>query len=258
MDFDDDLIACAQIVERADPDRFATVMAAKPAARVVLFPIYAFNVEVSRAPWVTSEPMIAEMRLQWWYDALDEVIAGGAVRRHEVVTPLALAVDADVARLLQQVVEARRKDTEPLPFDDGAQFESYIEATGGALMEAASRALGDTDGRAARDLGFASGLAAYLLAVPELEARGKAPLADGTEAAVAGHARQGLERLKAARAARGQVPGTARPALWPGWMAAPVLTAAAKAPGRVKDGTLRPSEARQRGRRLWVASTGRW
>ena len=258
MDFDDDLIACAQIVERADPERFATVMAAKPAARAVLFPIYAFNVEVSRAPWVTSEPMIAEMRLQWWYDALDEVIAGGAVRRHEVVTPLALAVDADVARLLQQVVEARRKDTEPLPFDDGGDFEAYIEATGGALMEAASRALGDTDGRAARDLGFATGLASYLLAVPELEARGKAPLPDGREAAVSAHAAAGLARLKAARKLRGRVPGVARPALWPGWMAAPVLTAAAREPGRVKDGALRPSEARQRGRRLWVASTGRW
>ncbi len=258
MDFDDDLIACAQIVERADPDRFATVMAAKPAARAVLFPIYAFNVEVSRAPWVTSEPMIAEMRLQWWHDALDEVIAGGAVRRHEVVTPLALAVDADVARLLQQVVEARRKDTEPLPFDDGSDFEAYIDATGGALMEAASRALGDADGRVARDLGFATGLAAYLLAVPELEARGKAPLPDGREAAVAAHAVAGLARLHAARKLRGRVPGMARPAFWPGWMAAPVLRAAVKEPGRVKDGTLRPSEARQRGRRLWVASTGRW
>jgi len=70
MTFDDDLVACAKLVERGDPLRFRTVMAAPLHARRVLFPLYAFNVEVSRAPWVTQEPMIAEMRLQWWRDAL--------------------------------------------------------------------------------------------------------------------------------------------------------------------------------------------
>ena len=35
-------------------------MAAPVAARRVLFPLYAFNVEVARAPWVTQEAMIAE------------------------------------------------------------------------------------------------------------------------------------------------------------------------------------------------------
>ena len=89
MDFDDDLTACAQLVERGDPDRFAAAMAAPVRARAVLFPLYAFNLEVARAPWLTQESMIAEMRLQWWRDALEEIRAGGLVRRHEVVTPLA-------------------------------------------------------------------------------------------------------------------------------------------------------------------------
>ena len=89
MTFDDDLIACAQMVERADPDRFRALMATPVAARAKLFPIYAFNIEAARAPWVTQETMIAEMRLQWWRDALEEIRSGATVRRHEVVTPLA-------------------------------------------------------------------------------------------------------------------------------------------------------------------------
>ena len=48
-------------------------MAAPLAARQILFPLYAFNVEVARAPWVASEPMIGEMRLQWWRDVLEEI-----------------------------------------------------------------------------------------------------------------------------------------------------------------------------------------
>ena len=59
--------ACAAIVQRADPDRFLAVMAAPVAVRARLFPLFAVNVEVARAPWVTQEPLIAQMRLQWWH-----------------------------------------------------------------------------------------------------------------------------------------------------------------------------------------------
>ncbi|MEN9060069.1 hypothetical protein [Ponticoccus litoralis] len=45
-----DLHACAELVQRADPERFRAVMAAPVAARAALFPIYAFNIEVARAP----------------------------------------------------------------------------------------------------------------------------------------------------------------------------------------------------------------
>ena len=79
MQFDDDLTACAAIVERADPLRFRATMAAPVKARRVLFPLYAFNIEVARAPWVTQEAMIAEMRLQWWRDVCEEIGQGGPV-----------------------------------------------------------------------------------------------------------------------------------------------------------------------------------
>ena len=51
--------ACAALVEKADPLRFRAAMAAPVPARKVLFPLYAFNIEVARAPWVTQEAMIA-------------------------------------------------------------------------------------------------------------------------------------------------------------------------------------------------------
>ena len=67
------LQACANLVARADPDRFAAVMAAPFDARAVLLPIYAAAAEVARAPWMTQEPVIAEMRLQWWRDVFEEM-----------------------------------------------------------------------------------------------------------------------------------------------------------------------------------------
>mgnify|MGYP000249325893 FL=1 len=51
--------ACAALVERGDPDRFRAVMAAPVEARAQLFPLYAFNLEVARAPWVTQEVLMS-------------------------------------------------------------------------------------------------------------------------------------------------------------------------------------------------------
>ena len=97
--------ACASLVRDGDPDRFAAAVAAPVPARAVLFPIYAFNLEVARAPWVTAEPMIAEMRLQWWRDVLSEIEAGGDVRRHEVATPLGAAIGPGEAAGSYRVVK---------------------------------------------------------------------------------------------------------------------------------------------------------
>ena len=79
---------CAALVERGDAERFAALMAAPVAARGPLAVLYAFNLEVARAPWVTKEPMIAEMRLQWWRDIVAEAAEGRPARAHEVAGPL--------------------------------------------------------------------------------------------------------------------------------------------------------------------------
>ncbi len=50
---------CAERVEKGDPDRFAATMAAPPAARARLWPLYAVNLEIARAPWASSEPATA-------------------------------------------------------------------------------------------------------------------------------------------------------------------------------------------------------
>ncbi|MGI1661664.1 squalene/phytoene synthase family protein [Palleronia sp. KMU-117] len=246
------LDACADLVQRGDPDRFATVLAAPVGLRARLLPLYAFNVEVTRAPWVTAEAPIAEMRLQWWRDALEEVAQGRPVRRHEVTTPLAGVIDAEAARTLDRLVAARRWDIYRDPFEDAAHFAEYIDATAAGLMWTAARLLGAGDEAAVRDLGWAQGLAAFLRAIPELESRGRRPLVDGRPEAVAALAAEGLRRLRA-----GVAGGARGPATWPAWEAAAVLALAARDPGRVAEGALGVSELRRRALRLRAALTGR-
>lgn len=257
-EFSADLIGCGELLQKGDPDRFRAAMAAPLAARRVLFPIYAFNVEVSRAPWMTQEPLIAEMRLQWWRDALDEIATGATPRRHEVVTPLAAVLDAKGAALLDALIVARHWDIYRDPFEDAAHLTDYLEKTSGNLMLTAARALGPVAPQVVMDAGYAVGLAGWLCAIPALEAANRVPLLDGRPEAIRDLAKGGLQRLAAARARRREISAAARPALLAGWQAEGILRRAAAQPRLVATGGLEPSEARSRLALMLRWVSGRW
>lgn len=258
MSFDADLNACAALVERGDPLRFRAAMAAPVAARRVLFPLYAFNVEVARAPWVTQEPMIAEMRLQWWRDVCDEIAKGGPVRRHEVSTPLSGVISPDDARLLDELVAARRWDIYKDAFEDADHFARYVGQTSGNLTWIAARALGPADETVVRHAAYAAGIAAWLRAIPHLEARGRVPLLDGRSEAVRKLAQDALDRLGKARKHRGQVSRRAVAALLHVGQAKATLRAAVADPQAVAEGRLPDVEQADRISLALRALTGRW
>lgn len=256
------LEACAALVRRADPDRFAPAMTAPEADRALLWPLYAFNLEVARAAWASPEPLIAQMRLQFWADTLDEAAGSTPPRAHEVAAPLTAMLRATALPVapLAALVQARRWDTGREGFADAAALWAYLEATSGNLMQGAVRLLGGGPGAdaAALALGRAQGLANWLVAVPALEAAGRRPLPDPAPGAISELARAGLSWLAQARADRGKLPRRALPALLAAWQAGPVLQRAAHSPGAVAAGALRSSEFRRRGTLLLRAVSGRW
>ena len=79
-------------------------MAAPLEARTRLLPLYALNLEIARAPWLTEEPMIAEMRLQFWRDTVEEAALGKSARAHEVAQPLAALIQT--CKLAVDVLDA--------------------------------------------------------------------------------------------------------------------------------------------------------
>jgi phytoene synthase len=254
VDFNDDITACAGLVERGDPQRFRTVMAAPISARPILFALYAFNVEVARAPWVTKEPMIAEMRLQWWRDVLEEISLGKTPRRHEVVTPLSQLLTPGDAKILDELVAIRRWDIYKDAFEDEAHFTRYIDQTAGHLMVVAARRLGKCDESTVRDVAYAAGLAAWFQAVPKLEEAKRIPMVDGRAEAIQELAQSGLDRLTKARKSRGTIAKAARPALWTVSGAGAVLKQVIADPYVVAEGAIEPVQ----GNLAWAALTGRW
>src|SRR5689334_4682741 len=81
------LSAAAAIVRRHDRDRYQTALFAPADRRETLFALYAFNYEVARVRETVTQPMLGQIRLQWWREVIAASYAGAPARRHEIVQP---------------------------------------------------------------------------------------------------------------------------------------------------------------------------
>src|SRR4051794_36796449 len=86
------LSAPAAIVRRHDRDRFQTALLAPADRREGLFALYAFNYEVARVRETVTQPMLGQIRLQWWREVVEAAYVGASARRHEVVQPLVATI----------------------------------------------------------------------------------------------------------------------------------------------------------------------
>lgn len=252
----------ADLVAERDPERFAALRAAPQRAQERLLPLYALNLEIARAAWASREPLVAQMRLQFWTDMLEAIEARAVVPAHEIAAPLAaLWQEARLpAALGQQMIAARAWDIHDCRFANDADLMAHLQATGGTLMWLAALALGAKAEHEdiVRRMGLASALANWLRAVPALRAAGCAPLPSEDPNAIRALAQTGLAALKMARRDRARLPAALAPALLSGWLAGPVLRRAATDPAAVLSGALEPSEFTRRGSLAARALTGRW
>jgi NADH dehydrogenase [ubiquinone] 1 alpha subcomplex assembly factor 6 len=164
-----DLSYCAQQVRQFDHDRFLTTIFAPAPVREHLFAFYAFNIEVAKVREVVTEPLIGQMRLQWWRDTLDRLYAGATVA-HEVARPLQTAIKAGgIARsAFDPLLDAREFDLEKSPPADLAALLAYAEGTGAPVLAIALQIAGGRTDTAeiARSAGRGWALTGLLRAVP--------------------------------------------------------------------------------------------
>jgi len=138
-----DLSACGALVRESDPDRFFGTLFAPSVRREALFALYAFNNELARVAESVSEPMLGEIRLQWWREALDGIEAG-TPRRHDVVEALASAWAEGLHRpWLDIMIDAQAADLSTEPPQSIDQLEDYGSRTAGLLMRQAAVLLDD-------------------------------------------------------------------------------------------------------------------
>lgn len=216
---------CAEMLRTADPDRFASVMAAEPGDRARLATLYAANLEIAQAALASKEPLISEMRLQWWADQIAAIVVGRPHAGHEVVAPLAEAWGPDIAGLTD-LVDARRRDALREPFASDAEVIAHIDGCTGTLMRLAAQACGMTGADALiRDQARGVGLAVWLGAYPRLRSLNLGLFGDAPEQ-LSGLAKTGIAALDSARRQGRQAPRRAAAALFAGAGARRKLVAA--------------------------------
>ena len=161
---------CADQVRRLDRDRFLCALFAPMGMREALFALYAFNAEVARVREAVNEPILGEMRMQWWRDALGQAYDGRPPRHHVV---LALAEAVERFRLtrahFERMIEARASDLDDQPPADRDALVRYAEATSATLTALSLEVLGLREGpahEAGRHVGIAWALVGLLRAVP--------------------------------------------------------------------------------------------
>jgi phytoene synthase len=149
-----------ETLKQADPDRYRAALMADAQRRHDLLILYAFHYELSKVPDVTSEPMVGQIRYQWWREAIDEIYSDGEVRRHEISTPLTeLLRRTDVPRFwIDRLIDGRARDLDPQPFADLAEAQSYARQTSGQLMQIAVKLIGGEPDEAVLKAGEAWGL----------------------------------------------------------------------------------------------------
>ena len=278
----DSLSDCARQVRRFDHDRFLTALFAPADRREALFALYAFNLEVAKTREVVTEPLLGQIRLQWWRDSLSAAYRG-APPQHEVLVPLAEAIAAFglTSASFDQLIDARQADLEETAPPDLAALEAYAEGTAGPIQSLALEILGVRDGpalEAARRVAVASAVTGLLRAVPFHARQRRVYLPTAVVEAVAvelgelfelrphlGLARA-VERLagragdilRGARALRREVPRAAIPALLPAVLTAQHLRAMRRAGHNVFDGRVQRRPPLAVWSLAWHAARGRY
>jgi phytoene synthase len=173
------LRGCEELVRRHDSDRYLAALFAPSPLRPHLYALYAFNYEVARIAESVNEPMMAEIRRQWWRETVDEAALGRA-RRHDVAEALCelFAHTAVEPSRFIGLIDARARDDSSEEFASMAELETYADDTAGEVMRIAARILGAGDrlDPLARAAGMAYGLTGLLRAMPYRAARAKLDL----------------------------------------------------------------------------------
>lgn len=124
------------IVRQGDPDRFFLSVMYPKNTHVPVWSLLAFQHEIAKTREVVTEPTLGLIRLQWWRDALDHIYAGHPVPPHEILQPLAEAIQKYKLPQagFEQLLQAREFDLEEKMPVDLPSLARYARDTSAPLI----------------------------------------------------------------------------------------------------------------------------
>ena len=143
---DDDREYCIRLAKRKDYDRYVTALAAPASSRPYLAALLAFNVEIAQVQETVSDPVLGDLRLVWWREAINGLGMESSIN-HPIMRALdKTARDRNVKLSdLSALIDGRRRDLEGMPFSGLKELEAYADVTSGNLAVIMLGALGIHD-----------------------------------------------------------------------------------------------------------------
>src|ERR1700730_4628408 len=168
---DESALPLAALLRRHDRDRFQTALFAPAQRREALLALYAFNYEIARVREAVTQPMLGQIRLQWWREVLDAAYAGAPARQHPVAVPLSEVIyEFGLSREpFDRLLDTRERDLADEPPASLAALEDYAEGTSAPLVHLALQVLGAREAaveETARQVWIGYALAGLLRAMP--------------------------------------------------------------------------------------------
>ncbi|HEX3495541.1 MAG TPA: squalene/phytoene synthase family protein, partial [Methylocella sp.] len=123
---DTDYAYCEGLLRREDKDRWLASLFVPREPRRHIHALYAFSLEVARVREIVSEPLLGEIRFQWWRDALEGAADAGEAKAN----PVAAALLDTIARFdlpkapLLELIFARAAGLYGEPMDSVAALEA--------------------------------------------------------------------------------------------------------------------------------------
>ncbi len=131
--------ACLSLLREGDRDRYLCALLTPETRRGPIAALYAFNLEIARIRDLVSEPMMGEIRMQWWKDLIGGQQQGDSAG-HPVAAALVQTIEdhALPRQTLINMIEARQFDLYDDPMPDRNTFEGYAGETACALIQLAT------------------------------------------------------------------------------------------------------------------------
>ncbi len=161
---------CLNKVKSEDNDRYQVIILTPEVYHKRLFAVTAYNIELAHCLENISEPMLSQIKLQWWIEALEDAKAGN-VREHPVLQSLnstALISNNDSYTVLKSLCEYRLDSIVLAQNQSLSLITEYARRTSGELHRLFTSLLGTTDEeilKASEEIGTAFGLLGFLKAI---------------------------------------------------------------------------------------------
>lgn len=169
---------CLAALRAGDRDRYLCALLTPDDKRGAISALYAFNLEIARVRENITEPMMGEVRLQWWRDLLDGETHGSAEANPIAASLMAAIADHNLPKApLLNMIAARQFDLYDDPMPDRTAFEGYAGETASTLLQLCVNVIDPDAARhsagAAGHAGVAQLVAGTLLLLPIHRSRGQ-------------------------------------------------------------------------------------